>query len=144
MSELPEASPIRIPQPHTGKPEITMAPLIDVVFLLLIFFMVTTIFPDQHGLTIERPAAASAATLENSRLRFGIDREGAIFHRGSRVTATEVTRLVRNHLAENGNGEVLLDVDRRAATGALIRLMDACRLGGAKQLGIVTEQQNQP
>ncbi len=139
MIELPEPSPIRIPPLRGGKPEITMAPLIDVVFLLLIFFMVTTIFPDHQGLTIERPVAAASAPLQRGELRFGIDRQGAIHHRGERISPATVTLLVERQLAQRPDSQILLDVDRRAATDSLIRLMDACKRGGATQLGIVTD-----
>ena len=118
-----------------------MAPLIDVVFLLLIFFMVATIFPNEQGLTIERPIAASAESLDGRELLFTIDRQGTIFHHGKKVVPASVTKLVKEHLAAKPDSQVLLEVDRHAATGSLIRLMDACKQGGAQRLGIVTEEQ---
>ncbi len=139
MIELHESIPVRIPELRTGKPEITMAPLIDVVFLLLIFFMVTTIFPDNQGLIIERPAASSTESLHGKQLRFTVDKHGAIFHQNRRITTTSATQLVRQRLADIPDSTILLEVDRRTATEALIRIMDACKQGGAQQIGIVTD-----
>ena len=116
-----------------------MAPLIDVVFLLLIFFMATTIFPDNQGLIIERPAAAATEPLHGKQLRFTVDEHGTIFHQNSEITTAGATQLVRQQLADIPESTVLLEVDRRAATEALIRIMDACKQGGAQQIGIVTD-----
>ncbi len=139
MIELHEPSPFKIPELRAGKPEITMAPLIDVVFLLLIFFMATTIFPDNHGLIIERPAATSAESLQGKQLHFLIDRHGTIFYQNKKITAIEATQLVKRRLADTPDNTVLLEVDRRATTEALIRLMDACKQAGAEQIAIVTD-----
>ncbi len=139
MIGLHEPSSIKIPELQTGKPEITMAPLIDVVFLLLIFFMATTIFPDKQGLIIERPASSSAESFHSKQLSFAVDKQGTIFYRNSEITIARVTQLIKQHLADLPDGSVLLELDRRAATDTLIRLMDACKLGGAQQIGIVTD-----
>jgi len=139
MSTLHEFTPIQIPRLQTGKPEITMAPLIDVVFLLLIFFMVTTIFPDNHGLIIERPTSTNAESLPDKQLRFVINERGDIFHQKSKITSANATQLVRQQLANEPASTVLLEVDRRTATESLIRIMDACKQGGAQQIGIVTD-----
>ncbi len=116
-----------------------MAPLIDVVFLLLIFFMVTTIFPDNQGLMIERSASSSAESLQDTQLRFLIDKHGTIFHQNKKITTASATQLVKQRLTEAPDSPVLLEVDRRSTTEALIRVMDACKLGGAQQIGIVTD-----
>ncbi len=142
--ELHEPSPIKLPKLQAGTPEISMAPLIDVVFLLLIFFMVTTIFPDNHGLIIERPAAASAESLPDEMLSFTVDENGLFFHEEERITADRVRRLVKQRLAEKPGSAVVLEVDRRAATEALVRIMDACKQGGAQQIGIVTDAVSPP
>ncbi len=144
MIELHEPSPIKLPELQAGKPEITMAPLIDVVFLLLIFFMVTTIFPDNQGLIIERPSSTTAESLPDKQLHFIVDEHGTIFHRNNRITAASATKLVQQRLADAPDSSVLLEVDRRAATEALIRIMDACKQGGAQQIGIVTDMAAPP
>ena len=61
---MPGQSPIEMPELHTGKPEVSMAPLIDVVFLLLIFFMVTTVFPENRGFIIEKPESDHSEQLQ--------------------------------------------------------------------------------
>ncbi len=133
------SSPIEIPKLRAGKPEITMAPLIDVVFLLLIFFMATTIFPDNHGLVIERPTATSAESLPGKPLRFLVDKEGVIHYQNREITVEEVMKVVSERLSMDPHSRILLDVDRRAATEALIRVMDAGKRAGARQIAIVTE-----
>ncbi len=144
MTDLHDPTPIRIPELQAGKPEISMAPLIDVVFLLLIFFVATTIFPDERGLLIERPSSTTAESLSGKQLRFVIDAGGRVFYHNSRIDPGQITRQVREQLSGRPDVTILLEVDRRTATAALIKVMDACRQGGAVQVGIVTEMADNP
>lgn len=134
---------VTIPKLQAGKPEITMAPLIDIVFLLLIFFMVTTVFPDNRGLVIEKPETKQAESLPQEHITFVIDKDGSIFHKNASVSIDDVERLVREMLAAQPDTTVMLQVDKRASTEVLIKTMDACKLGGARQVGIATDVDEQ-
>ncbi len=139
MNGFHQSSPIEIPKLRAGKPEISMAPLIDVVFLLLIFFVATTIFPDSHGLVIERAAATSAEPLSGEQLRFVVDKEGTIHYRNRNISVEEVAKVVNDRITTAPGSRVLLEVDRRARTEALIRVMDASKRAGARQIAILTD-----
>ncbi len=129
-----------LPELNTGKPEIGMAPLVDIVFLLLIFFMVTTVFPDDDGLVIEKPASAQAASLGEGQITIKLDRQGQAYFAAHPVTADEITRLLRDELAARPVQMVTIHADRRATTEALINVIDAAKAGGARQLGIATDE----
>ncbi len=136
---MKKSYPIEIPKIRAGKPEISMAPLIDVVFLLLIFFVATTIFPDNRGLVIERATATGTESLSGKSLQFVIDKEGAIHYRNRKITIGEVSKIIRDRVERIPDSRVLLDVDRRTPTGILVRVMDAGKRAGARQIAIATE-----
>lgn len=139
MAEPIHQSPIAIPEIQAGTPHVTMAPLIDVVFLLLIFFMVTTVFPENRGLIVERPQSKHSQPLVLKKLIFLIDKKGQVFFKNRTVTVDDVERLVKEQFNAAPDSAVLLQVDRRATTEILIKVMDACKLGGAERIGIATD-----
>ena len=133
------SSPLNIPELKSGKPEIGMAPLIDVVFLLLIFFMVTTVFPENRGFVIEKPESEHSEQLKLKKISFTIKRSGEILFQNNSVTTSDVKRLVEEQLITAPDTAILLQVDRRATTENLIQVMDACKLAGANRVGIATK-----
>ena len=126
-----------------GKPEISMAPLIDVVFLLLIFFMVTTVFPENRGLVIEKPETEQSEPLALKKITFVISSSGEIQFQNRVIDLKDVKRLVTEQLAAAPDTAVLLQVDKRAATETFIGVLDACKAGGVKQVGIATNKRNE-
>lgn len=132
-------SPITMPKLDVGKPEVTMAPLIDVVFLLLIFFVVTTIFPENRGLIIEKPVSKHSEPLVMKNIIFVLNYHGEIYFKNTPVTVNDIERLTREQLIISPDSAILLHVDKRSTTESLIKLMDACKLGGAKRIGIATK-----
>ena len=131
-------SELQLPELNTGKPVISMAPLVDVVFLLLIFFMVTTVFPDQ-GLFIEKPRSENTAKLPGKHLEIKLDRNDHIFFRNTRVDITYVRRLLKEERMLRPELSVMLKADKAATTGALIALIDAAKASGAQLLGLATD-----
>ncbi len=134
-----DESVIRAPALDAGTPEISMAPLIDVVFLLLIFFMVTTVFPDNRALIIEKPESQQSQSIDQARIEFVVDKAGGIFYQDKTLTANDVKRLIKEQLGSHADASVLLKVDRKTPTQELIRVMDACKAGGASRVGIATQ-----
>lgn len=132
-------SPIEMPEIQTGNPEISMAPLIDVVFLLLIFFMVTTVFPENRGFIIEKPESEQSEQLQLKKIIFIVDQSGDVQFRERKVTAEDIVRLVKEQLRAAPDTAVFLQVDRRTSTENLIKVMDACKMGGANRVGIATK-----
>lgn len=137
-----KTNPFSTPALDAGSPEISMAPLIDVVFLLLIFFMVTTVFPENRGLLIEKPESIHSEPLAMKKIVFNVDKDGEVFFQKSRIDVKDVERLVREQLATAPDTAVLMHVDKNATTEIFIRVMDACKQGGAKNVGIATNDAN--
>ena len=129
-----------IPTLNTGKPDINMAPLVDIVFLLLIFFMVTTVFPENDGLLIEKPRSESAAALSNEPIVIKLDRQGVAYMEDQPVTTDDIKRLLKVELAIKPQLAVTVQADHRATIESLIDIIDAAKAGGAKQLGIATDE----
>ena len=137
------ANPIQSPKMHMGKPEISMAPLIDVVFLLLIFFMVTTVFPENRGLVIEKPESTMSEPLALKKMTFIVSPKGKIEFQEREIVIKDITRLVKEQLMTAPDTAVLLQVDKQASTEIFIKVLDACKAGGAKQVGIATKPINE-
>lgn len=121
-------------------PEIQMAPLIDMVFLLLIFFMVATVFPENPGVEVEKPRSSTAKPLTKGGLLFAITTEGDIFHAGAKITPKRVSEIIRSAVAEKPGVSVIIEVDRKAMTDHLIRFLDTAREAGANNIAIATRQ----
>ncbi len=117
-----------------------MAPLVDIVFLLLIFFMVTTIFPDNEGVVIEKPASENAAPLENDNIILKLDQQGSVYFKSRKVDLSELEQLLKSELAGKPDSGVLLHADRRSTTDSLVRVIDICKAAGARHLGIATDE----
>ena len=118
-----------------------MSPLIDMVFILLIFFMVSTTFVKDMKIDIERPGAQSAQSASTKALRVNIDSSANIYIDGNPVRPWMVQSRVRDFLESSGNGEVLVITDRRVPADRLIEVVDQCRLAGAENVGVATEKE---
>lgn len=121
--------------------DIDISPLIDMVFILLIFFMVSTTFVKDMKIELERPGAASASRASSKSLRVTIDPGGSIFIDGANVRPWMVQSRVRDHLKSSTSKHVLVITDRRVPAQRLVEVVDQCRLGGAAQVGVATEQE---
>lgn len=129
-----------LPKPSMGKPEITMAPLVDVVFLLLIFFTVTTVFPDDVGLMIEKPSAESAASLQVDPIVILLDQKGSIHFDKQPIDFEQLKRLLPQAISKQPTAAVIVHADRRATTEDLVHVIDVAKASGAAKLGISTEE----
>lgn len=116
-------------------PEINMAPLLDMVFILLIFFIVTTVFVEETGVEVQRPTAASAESLEKQSLLIAITQDGRIVYGGQEYSLNGLRALVAREIRVQSMPVVLL-VDRHADSGALVDVIDECKLAGAKNVSI--------
>ncbi|MEZ4323024.1 MAG: biopolymer transporter ExbD [Myxococcota bacterium] len=121
--------------------DLDISPLIDVVFILLIFFMVSTTFVKDTQLDLERPSAASGKKASTAALRVVLDQRGEIFVDDTPVKPWMVQTRVRQHLRESSEGAVLVVADRRVVAEKLIEVVDQCRLAGAADVGVVTDQE---
>ena len=115
---------------------IDMAPLIDMVFILLIFFLVTTSFVKETGIEVNRPRAATAVTDSKASILIAIDRENRIFMNHREIDVRAVRANVERALVENPSGAVIVVADRNSSTGVAVKVMDGCRMGGAESVSL--------
>ncbi len=133
---------IRILRPggHRGEGGIDIAPLIDMVFILLIFFMVSTTFARDLKLDLERPGAATTEVADARSLRIQLDRHGALYLDGTPVERWLLEERVREIIERRQVRTVLVVTDRRVDSGDLVEVVDRCRLAGAAHVGVAVEQ----
>lgn len=126
-----------------AEPEASLdiSPLIDVVFLLLIFFMVTATFVKDMQLDLERPGAQSATRSDQKSVRVFIDRSSQVYIDELPVQPWMIQSRVRDLLRAASDVSVIVVVDRRVPAEKLIDVVDQCRLAGAKDVGVATESE---
>lgn len=113
-----------------------VVPLIDVVFVLLIFTILTSSLTKETGVTVDKPQAQSAGELNRQSIMVAITREGTIHVNERQVEMDGLQDVLRRMLAENTLGEVVLIADRNSQTGLMVNVMDACNLAGAKKISV--------
>jgi len=133
------ADEINMPMSRSETPEIGMAPLVDVIFLLLIFFMVTTVFPDE-GIIIEKPGAEQSSRLTDEKLLITIDEQGKVYYKKQLLTRDDIKRLVKNEVSKNPEVNVIINVDKRVITEKLVYVIDTIKSSGAEKIGISTDK----
>ena len=120
--------------------EINMTPLIDMVFILLIFFIVTTSFVNETGVDVNRPSAETAVKKELANFMVAITSSGQINIGGRVVDRRAVRANIERLHAENPEGSVIIIADKDAKTGLLIEVMDQARLAGIANVSIAAER----
>lgn len=116
--------------------ELNIAPLIDMVFILLIFFLVTTSFVRETGVDVQRPSATTAVSKERATLLIAVTADDQIYVERSLIDIRALRIHVERALAENPEGSVVIVADRASRTGTAIQVMDACRQAGAEDVAI--------
>jgi len=116
---------------------IDMSPMIDCVFILLIFFIVTTTFVEETGVEVDKPQAASAARLEKTSILIALTASGAIVYGGREIGISGVQPLVRRMLQKE-DVPVIVQADTASSSGLLVRVVDEAKLGGATKVSIAT------
>ena len=120
--------------------EINMTPLIDMVFILLIFFIVTTSFVREAGVEVERPSAATAESKEKAGVILGLTREGRVFVEGRSLDIRSVRAYMERFLAETPEGTAVIVADKESMTGTLVQVLDQCRLAGVKGISVAARK----
>ena len=121
--------------------DINISPLIDMVFILLIFFMVSTTFVKDMKLDLNRPAAASSSSASTKAIRLYSDNQGDIFLDGEPVRVWVIQSRIRDLMDASTSKSVLVITDDGVPAGRLVEVVDQARLAGANDVGVATVQE---
>jgi biopolymer transport protein ExbD len=119
--------------------EINITPMLDIVFIMLIFFIVTTSFVKETGIDPRRPQAETARRAERANILIAVAENGQIWMNKRAVEMGQVRNMVEAALAENPESSVVIIADTESETGAVIDLMDQVRLGGVYNIALAAE-----
>jgi biopolymer transport protein ExbD len=119
--------------------EINISPLIDMVFILLIFFIVTTVFVEETGVEVTKPQAASQIQLEKNSILIAITANNNVVYGGRDIGVNGVRAVVKRLLQDDANMPVIIQADENVPTRLLVRVIDESKLAGALSVNISTE-----
>jgi biopolymer transport protein ExbD len=120
-----------------GEGAIDLSPMIDCVFILLIFFIVTTSFVEESGVEVDKPQAASASQLEKTSIILALTAKGEVVYGGREIGIGGVQSLVRRML-QSEDLPVIIQADGASQSGLLVRVIDEAKLGGATKVSLAT------
>lgn len=118
--------------------EINISPLIDMVFILLIFFIVTTVFVEETGVDVNKPQAASASDLEKNSILIAITDKNKVVYGGKEVGLSGVRSIVRQ-LVSRDQMPVIIQADKSVSIDLYTRVHDECKLAGANVVNLATD-----
>jgi len=122
---------------ETKSQELDLAPLLDVVFILLIFFIVTTVFVKETGVDVDKPTAISTKQLDRSLLLIAITADKEIIYAGTNIglkgIRSTITQAIRNK-----NKPLVVQADKSVSTELLVKVIDQAKLAGVKSVSIAT------
>jgi biopolymer transport protein ExbD len=127
-------------QEQDEQEEINMTPMLDVVFILLIFFIVTASFVKEAGIEVNRPEAATAVKKERANILVAISDKGEIWINKRRIDVRAVQANIERLKAENPQGTVVIQADKKATTDVLIKVMDSARAAGVFDVSIAAQE----
>jgi biopolymer transport protein ExbD len=117
---------------------VDISPLIDCVFILLIFFIVTTTFVEETGVEVDKPQAASSIQLEKTSILLAITDKGEIVYGGREIGIAGVQPLVKR-MMQKEEVPVIVQADQNVQSGLLVRVIDEAKLAGAVKVSIATK-----
>ncbi len=123
-----------------GGEDINISPLIDMVFILLIFFIVTTVFVEETGVEVTKPQAASQVQLEKNSILIAITANNNVVYGGRDIGINGVRSVVKRLIQDDPKMPVIIQADENVPTRILVRVIDEAKLAGANSVNISTEQ----
>ncbi len=126
--------------PQAEEGEIDITPMLDVVFIMLIFFIVTASFVKESGIEVNRPDATTAQSKPRANILIAINDMGEIWINKRKVDESQVRANIERMHAENPQGTVVIQADEEAKTRQLVAVMDAARQAGVYDVSLATEE----
>ncbi|MEM7704944.1 MAG: biopolymer transporter ExbD [Pseudomonadota bacterium] len=121
--------------------EINLTPMLDVVFIMLIFFIVTATFVKESGIDVNRPDAPTAVVQENANILVAINERNEIWIDRRRVDPRSVRANIERMHAENPQGAVIIQADELSQTKILVGVMDSARQAGVFNVSIAANEE---
>jgi len=119
--------------------EVNLTPMLDVVFIMLIFFIVTASFVKEAGIDVSRPGAATAVRKERGNILIAITANDQIWMDRRQVDVRALRANIERMHAENPQGSVVVQADKEAKTGLLVEVMDAARMAGVREVSLAAD-----
>jgi len=120
--------------------ELNMAPLIDMIFILLIFFLVATSFVKESGVEVMRPLAQTAEARDKTNLIIAVTVDGEVYVEKRPIDIRSVRSYMERFLSETPQGTVVITADTASMTGIVIQVLDACRQAGVKNVSVAARR----
>jgi len=120
--------------------EIDITPMLDVVFIMLIFFIVTASFVKEAGIDVNRPDAATAEVKERGNILVAITDTDQVWIDRRQVDVRSVRANIERLRAENPEGAVVIQADKNSKNGLLVKVMDAARQAGVENVSLAATQ----
>jgi biopolymer transport protein ExbD len=121
---------------HTEEADINITPMLDIVFIMLIFFVVTTSFTKETGATIIKPEAAQAVAVQNGTILIAVRPNDDIWMANRQVEMREVRQMIERARAENPEGSVVIVADKDSRIGTVAQVMDQVKMAGVRGIAI--------
>ncbi|MCF7487091.1 MULTISPECIES: ExbD/TolR family protein [Vibrio] len=123
-------------------PQVDLTPLIDVVFILLIFFILSANFQKESTIEVDRPSASSSTLKSESKiLTVSVDRDQNIWFNGQNISLSQLQFQVKAQVTNSQTINAIVNADRSLDTGTLISIIDTLRLSGITNVAIATQDQ---
>ncbi|MCG2659057.1 MAG: biopolymer transporter ExbD [Kiritimatiellae bacterium] len=131
---------IRIETRRHGNPDIGIAPLVDCVFLLLIFFLLTSSFSETRGIKIDLPKSSTAQEAEKENIEIVMSETGEIVLQGRPTTINDLTKALRDAVARQGKRPVFLKADKMVRLEKVAEVIDCVRAAELETVSIATQR----
>ncbi|HEX9782991.1 MAG TPA: biopolymer transporter ExbD [Opitutaceae bacterium] len=125
-----------VPQGDDAMSDVNISPLIDMVFILLIFFIVTTVFVEETGVEVNKPRAVMIADLEKNSILIAVTAGGQIVYGGQDIGVGGIRPIVSRLTSGSNRLPVIIQVDQAADGSLLVRVIDEAKLGGAEKVSL--------
>lgn len=133
----------RLVSEETEKPEINLAPFVDTIMILLIFFVVTANLYVETGVDVSKPKASAAKPMSQKSILIGVTREGSVHVYGRQVNLERLKLIVEQETSKQPDISVVIIADRAVDVGRAVEVMDNCMLAGATKISLAASKEGQ-
>ena len=128
-----------LPNRKKNKPHIVLTNLVDIMFLLVFFFMITSSFAKNvNKMPVNLPGASSAATVEGDNMTIQVSKLGRLYIGKKQIQINELTKQIKNYISKSPSRPILLEADKKADYGRIVHILDVIRSNGATNVGLST------